>query len=96
MWRQESLSVEIMATSNQLIHALIKRQNQPEWLFSAIYASPNPKNRQRLWDSLRGARDVHDLAWLVAGDFNQVSSPQEKRGSAPVSQSRCANLNLKK
>lgn len=32
---------------------------------------------------------MHDLAWLVAGDFNQVSSSSDLSGGAPVSHSRC-------
>lgn len=35
---------------------------------------------------------MHDLAWLVAGDFHQLSSSSELSGGAPVSHSRCQKL----
>lgn len=47
----------------------------------------------RLWGALRQAKCVHDLAWLVAGDFNQVGSSSELSGGAPVSHSRCQKWN---
>ena len=37
------MDVEVLASTDQVIHALVKRQNQPEWLLSAIYANPNPQ-----------------------------------------------------
>jgi hypothetical protein len=60
----------------------------PNWLFSAIYASPNFASRLNLWDHLASFASTHTLPWLVAGDFNDILFSNEKFSSSPSSQRR--------
>lgn len=55
-------------------------------------ASPNPRNKDLLWDSLQKEAAEHSLPWLVTGDFNEVGSQSEKYGG-PVNHLRCYKFN---
>jgi len=67
---------------------VISRNRQPEWLFSAIYASPLQQNRDRLWNALLEASKLHTLPWMRDGDFNQIASLSEKNGGSNAGSSR--------
>lgn len=38
--------------NEKFLHVVITKQNSEDWLLSAVYGSPNPANRERLWDDL--------------------------------------------
>ncbi|KAL7175173.1 hypothetical protein ACSBR2_028888 [Camellia fascicularis] len=44
-----------------------------------IYASPNPRSRDALWNNLESMADNISEPWLVAGDFNDFTNLNEKR-----------------
>lgn len=49
-----------------------------------VYAKYNQQERLVLWESLSGiAQSMHD-PWIVGGDFNVVTSDEEKLGGLPV------------
>ena len=57
----------------QEIHALVKvRTSNLSWLLSAIYASFKVSERNSLWDNLSIVLGIHDLPWVLLGDFNEV------------------------
>lgn len=45
-----------------------------------------------MWTNLHYLSTSHDLPWLVAKDFNEISSPDEKNGGIPVSMNKCLNF----
>lgn len=56
-----------------------------QWLFSAIYASPHHQLRRLLWSYLSPIGANLNTLWLLMGDFNQVTSPHDKKGGrAPI------------
>ncbi|KAL7174503.1 hypothetical protein ACSBR2_033704 [Camellia fascicularis] len=57
----------------------VRHMDYPEWVLSAIYASPNIRIRDELWKDLDIiAQNIH-APWMVAGDFNDYSSSADKR-----------------
>ncbi|KAL7165460.1 hypothetical protein ACSBR2_041194 [Camellia fascicularis] len=63
----------------------------PTWVLSAVYANPNSRMRDELWEGLESvAQNTHE-PWLVAGDFNDYSSSEEKR-SFSVTQNQSQNV----
>lgn len=88
-WREDLVEVEVLPPSSQSISVIIRRPRERDWLFSAIYASPNLTNREELCEYMRGVSQAHNLPWLVAGDWNEVANAGEKQGGAPVRQNRC-------
>ncbi|XP_028124558.1 uncharacterized protein LOC114321581 [Camellia sinensis] len=73
------VTVRVVEASSQLITATISRQDFPDWLLSAVYASPNHCKWDEFWEHLEVlSRNMTEL-WLVVGDFNDLSTTQEKR-----------------
>lgn len=56
--------------------------NGPSWRFTGFYGYPNSGRRQESWDLLRTLARDNSLPWCIAGDFNDLLSNKEKRGSA--------------
>lgn len=41
LWRGDNITVDVLSSSEQSVHAVVKRKQDCDWLISAIYASPN-------------------------------------------------------
>ncbi|CAL5416425.1 unnamed protein product [Camellia sinensis] len=52
LWNPSLVNVRVTEASSQLITARIAKQDYPEWLLTAVYASPISNKREDLWDSL--------------------------------------------
>ncbi|KAI8009782.1 hypothetical protein LOK49_LG06G01157 [Camellia lanceoleosa] len=79
LWSPSQLNVRVQNASSQIITATISRQDYPDWVLSAIYASPNICLRDKLWNDLSALAQHTQDPWLVAGDFNDYSSVEDKR-----------------
>ncbi|KAA3483857.1 reverse transcriptase [Gossypium australe] len=82
-WNSDLIHVTIIKSHAQFIHARVKQRDDAEWLFMAIYASPNRQKRIELWDELKELAAGVNQPWLLAGDFNSIASMNEKCGGAP-------------
>ncbi|GLT73561.1 hypothetical protein SLA2020_454110 [Shorea laevis] len=92
LWDDARLSVDILSTSNQAIHAVIQVSNNPlfpfNWFFSGIYGRPQFEIRNILWQELTAMANVIQGPWMIIGDFNDVVDQSEKFGGNDVSQTR--------
>ncbi|KAL7228900.1 hypothetical protein ACSBR2_007568 [Camellia fascicularis] len=79
LWNPSQLNVRVQNASSQIITATISRQDYPDWVLSAIYASPNIRLRDELSNDLFALAQHTQDPWLVAGDFNDYSSAADKR-----------------
>lgn len=85
LWNTNLVYVDILATTEQEVHAIIRvRSESLHWLISAIYASPRFMERCILWDNLKMLANLHNLPWALMGDFNEVLSEDEKYGGNPI------------
>lgn len=91
-WDPQSINAELVHQSDQ--HVTLSRSfsadNSSTGLLTVIYASPNWVHRRRLWDSLFHFHMDRDLdhnstPWILMGDFNCITDPQDKRGGSPFS-----------
>ncbi|XP_028079594.1 uncharacterized protein LOC114281340 [Camellia sinensis] len=48
-------------------------------VFAAVYANPNPTQKNTLWDNLEETAESMDKPWLVVGDFNDYGNLSERR-----------------
>ncbi|KAL7245899.1 hypothetical protein ACSBR2_001101 [Camellia fascicularis] len=79
LWDTTRVNVRTSSVSNQYIQATIHREDYEEWIFSVVYASPNPAIKDNLWEDLeRTATNMHQ-PWLVAGDFDDFIDLSERR-----------------
>ncbi|XP_021827477.1 uncharacterized protein LOC110768097 [Prunus avium] len=85
LWDNSKVHVEILGTSDQTISACVSWNGGPPWLFTGVYASPCIRKRASLWEYLKFVADCHHLPWLLAGDFNEMLSVDEKLGGAVTS-----------
>ena len=75
------VNVTIAQSHHQFIHAEIKWVKHGKSTFlTAVYGSPSPSTRERLWYDLSGLMSNTSGNWLLAGDFNAVLTSQERRG----------------
>ena len=73
LWKIDDVEVLPLSSTEQEIHANIKvRSFNFTWLISAIYASPRIVERRILWENLKTVAHLHNLPWLILGDFNEV------------------------
>ena len=57
-------------------------------LFFAIYASPRSEERCILWNNLSRVAEMHNKPWVIAGDFNEPLTDEDKLGGRPMSINR--------
>ena len=83
------MEVILLSATEQEIHAIVKvRSSNLSWLISAIYASPRIAKRKILWNNLKIVSQLHNLPWLMLGDFNEVLSGDDKFGGNSVNLNR--------
>ena len=58
------------------------------WLFTAIYASPRLTKRRILWSNIEKVGQLHNLPWLMIGDFNEVLGGEDKFGGNQINLNR--------
>ena len=89
LWNTDRVDLALLASTEQEIHAEVKvRFTNTSWLFSAVYASPRNAERQVLWNNLMSVADLHNLPWVIAGDFNEPLLSEDKFGGRVVSVNR--------
>ncbi|XP_075670077.1 uncharacterized protein LOC142639824 [Castanea sativa] len=91
LWNSKRVEVMPLASTEQEIHAIVKVPNSnsnSNWLLSAIYASPRTTERHILWNNLIKVAELHDMPWVLVGDFNEPLTREDKFGGRPVSGDR--------
>ena len=58
------------------------------WLFSTIYASLRSVERQILWNNLMQVADLHNMPWVLTGDFNEPLLKDDKFGGQAMNVNR--------
>ncbi|KAI8023340.1 hypothetical protein LOK49_LG03G00054 [Camellia lanceoleosa] len=74
IWNTDHVNVRTLAVSNQYVQATVHKEDYEEWLFSAVYTSPNLFARETLWEELEDTANNINKPWLVTGDFNDFTS----------------------
>jgi endonuclease/exonuclease/phosphatase family metal-dependent hydrolase len=88
-WKKSVVEITCIHMDFQFIHTRLVINGRKQFLFTAIYASPVEENRHDMWDRIMNiAASVHE-PWMLAGDFNDIMSQDEKQGGALVNLRRC-------
>nr|XP_023912507.1 uncharacterized protein LOC112024102 [Quercus suber] len=89
LWNSDSMEVIQLAKTEQEIHVVVKvRASNLSWMLSSIYASPRFEERKLLWGNLANVASLHNLPWLMLGDYNELLSCHDKNGGNPLNPRR--------
>ncbi|CAN1147692.1 hypothetical protein LINPERHAP2_LOCUS16019 [Linum perenne] len=86
LWNDLTLSLKIVASTSQLIHAEIEWEVGKVYFATFIYASPGFQGRRMLWNDLCQVAAAAPHAWVLLGDFNAMVNSTEKWGGATFNQ----------
>ncbi|KAL7177603.1 hypothetical protein ACSBR2_030877 [Camellia fascicularis] len=76
LWNPSQLNVRVQNASSQIITATISRQDYPDWVLSAIYASPNIRLRDELWNDF--AADKRSFSSATSQNLSQSQRKSQK------------------
>ena len=89
LWDSTQVEVSELSSTEQEIYTMVRDiSSNSSWLMSAIYASPKFVERLLLWENLSKVVELHNLPWIIAGDFNEVLVEEDKFGGILVSISK--------
>ena len=89
LWNSDKVEVSILSSTEQEIHAIVKVLNSNlSWLFTAVYANPRTAERHILWENLNKVAELHNMPWVLVGDFNEPLLNEDKFGGRAVSVNR--------
>jgi hypothetical protein len=91
-WKKDNITVDVVNKSFQFMHLRVKYPHGQWWYFTPVYASPIEDRRKALWHDLTAIAHHMKEPWMLAGDFNDISSIEEKRGGVRASERRCSNF----
>ncbi|KAL8158694.1 hypothetical protein V2J09_000231 [Rumex salicifolius] len=89
LWRKAIVNLNQVAIHYRVVTLEVERSGKDSWLFSAIYASPTPENREELWNHLISLKGENFKPWLMTGDFNETSCMEERTGESDNLRRRC-------
>ncbi|KAL4383861.1 hypothetical protein GQ457_15G017010 [Hibiscus cannabinus] len=82
LWR-DSVWFDVLAVSNQYVHVVCRPIDGSTCFFiTFVYASPEVRKRNFLWDQLRALEPAGGELWVLGGDFNVISSITERSGGS--------------
>lgn len=70
IWDENKVTVDIVASNEQIITAIIGVKDQFQMLMSMVYASLNVSFRHQLWSYLRELGKIVHVPWMLLGNFN--------------------------
>jgi hypothetical protein len=85
------VKISHLSSTEQEIHVSVKVNGfNSVWLLLTIYASPRRSECRKLWNNLSIVASLHNLPWVMLGDFNDITSSTEKWGGNRLSASHIA------
>ncbi|KAI9081853.1 hypothetical protein K1719_036115 [Acacia pycnantha] len=89
IWNNSNLVVNVMERHLQFLHCQLMIGGKIPWYFTAVYASPHENVRGELWEKLDGIATTMTDLWLLAGDWNEISTCREQKEGGRVNEGRC-------
>ncbi|KAJ8448534.1 hypothetical protein Cgig2_012178 [Carnegiea gigantea] len=93
LWLDSIVHLNILDAHEQFVTAEISIRGSRQWLFTVVYANPDPSNREELWDKLESSASRINRPWLMAGDFNETRTLEERDHGGPDMARRCSKFN---
>lgn len=85
LWNSDRVEITPLTSTEQEIYVTVKvRKTNLDWLFTAMYASPRSAERHVMWNNLNKVAQLHNMPWVLVGDFNEPLKVEEKFGGRAV------------
>ncbi|XP_055960701.1 uncharacterized protein LOC126667366 [Mercurialis annua] len=85
--------VDILLNHFQFIHISLTFDNTGEtFLFTAVYGSPSPSNRNNMWRDLSSLNIGNNFPWIIAGDFNAILYSTDRKGGSRFRNHGCPHF----
>lgn len=91
LWNPLNILVEPLATYFHEVYFKVQVSSSI-FLLTALYASPDFYIRKTIWE-LSYLSNFITTPWLVMGDFNDISHPNEKFGGNPLTERKMKIFN---
>ena len=89
LWNSDKVDMSLLSNTKQEIHVVVKvRFSSATWLFSVVYASPRSAKTHVLWNNLMRVAKLHNMPWIIVGDFNEHMLKDDKFGGRALSVNR--------
>ncbi|CAJ2661731.1 unnamed protein product [Trifolium pratense] len=82
MWR-DTIKCRVLNYSRNFINLIVEEKEGEEWRLTCYYGYPERGRRRQAWELLKELRDMSDLPWCIIGDFNDLLSQDDKKGTHP-------------
>lgn len=74
-----AFNFKILDHNSKFVHSCINdAYNNSNWLVSFVYDYPQHHLQKQLWKLIGNISDKESKPWLILGDLNEFSSPDEK------------------
>ncbi|KAI9094745.1 hypothetical protein K1719_026551 [Acacia pycnantha] len=88
VWMNDQIEVTALRLERHFVHIHCSVRGLASFLITAIYVIPSSMRKTELWRELMNlANNISEL-WVIAGDFNDISSLIEKTRGSTLNQSR--------
>ena len=77
------MTLNCVESAGQLVHARTSFASGVSLYVSFVYAKCTRVARHSLWEALERISETQDHPWMVIGDFNVISTPDERIGGSP-------------
>ncbi|XP_058758104.1 uncharacterized protein LOC131631328 [Vicia villosa] len=79
-WKEHK-KCSVQNYSNNHIDMLVEDSIHGNWRLTSFYGFPENSRRRDSWNLIRNLSDSSNLPWCIIGDFNDILSCNEKKGS---------------
>ena len=82
IWK-EGADIRFKSCSNSHIDVVVyNEKGRNPWRATGFYGHPDTRKRHISWSLLETLKKQCDMPWVVFGDFNEITHPDEKLGWA--------------
>ncbi|XP_027086667.1 uncharacterized protein [Coffea arabica] len=80
LWKEDLRIKQVITTAFTIEAQIEDMESKCDWWFVGVYANSEDQVRKQQWKVLQARKRLRGDKWLIAGDFNDIVSNDEKWG----------------
>ena len=80
LWKEDLRIKQVITTAFTIEAQIEDMESKCDWWFVGVYANSEDQVRKQQWKVLQARKRLWGDKWLIAGDFNDIVSNDEKWG----------------